>query len=667
MRHLLLWWLILLLPTSLWAQESADTAKIERRTLPDVTVLSSRKDYEREVEDPSGNINLQLSKINGLNLISRGNFGREVIYRGQQGKRMQIRIDGMRVMSACTDRMDPITSYLGVGQVQNAQVFSASQGRSSGAGLAGNVNLKLKKLPLNSNEKWNWSAGSQFHSNTLGFTNTAAIGHSRKKWAFQLRGSWNDHNDYRDGNGNIIAHSRYSKHNIALRSVFRLSQRELLKIDGIYDRVNFAGFPALPMDVGNSRGLITGLSYVNFKGLAGFGRYELKAYYNDLFHQMDDSERRDVFMHMDMPGWSRTFGAQFSASDWQKGAHSLRLNLESYTNYRRAEMTMFAPNDVEPDMFMLTWPDSRLAVLGGGLTHRWEQEKWSWQNTARFDWESNKIVDEFGRKMWGGMGYAVDRWRSYVNPQVKSSLSYDWNPRQRLTLSGSYGQRSPSTSELYGFYLFNAQDAVDYLGNPDLRPEYMASAELSFRWQSENWVWNSTVYAMHYYNYIFGELTAIDNMTVRARGVKRYENFGQANFYGAQSKMEYRLLERWTVTGKAEYLRGFIPGRFDLPQIPPLQGMLRLDFQEKQWSSHLALNMANEQNNFNRQLGDRYTPGFTVLNAGFDYQFSWENYHMELGLTARNLLNRQYRQHLNWGGIPNMGRNLIFSAKIGSN
>ena len=95
--------------------------------------------------------------------------------------------------------------------------------------------------------------------------------------------------------------------------------------------------------------------------------------------------------------------------------------------------------------------------------------------------------------------------------------------------------------------------------------------------------------------------------------------------------------------------------------------MLRLDFQEKQWSSHLALNMANEQNNFNRQLGDRYTPGFTVLNAGFEYQFSWEICNLELGLTARNLLNNQYREHLNWGGIPNMGRNLVCAAKIGSN
>ena len=36
-----------------------------------------------------------------------------------------------------------------------------------------------------------------------------------------------------------------------------------------------------------------------------------------IYHEMDDSQRENVFMHMDMPGWSRTSGLSFNAFNWE--------------------------------------------------------------------------------------------------------------------------------------------------------------------------------------------------------------------------------------------------------------------------------------------------------------------------------------------------------------
>ncbi|HRM13660.1 MAG TPA: TonB-dependent receptor, partial [Flavobacterium sp.] len=40
----------------------------------------------------------------------------------------------------------------------------------------------------------------------------------------------------------------------------------------------------------------------------------------------------------------------------------------------------------------------------------------------------------------------------------------------------AYGERAPSVSEGYGFYLFNSFDRYDYIGNPELRNEKSAEA-----------------------------------------------------------------------------------------------------------------------------------------------------------------------------------------------
>ena len=40
-----------------------------------------------------------------------------------------------------------------------------------------------------------------------------------------------------------------------------------------------------------------------------------------------------------------------------------------------------------------------------------------------------------------------------------------------ITFGLGYGERAPSVSEGYGFFLFNSFDNYDYIGNPNLKNE----------------------------------------------------------------------------------------------------------------------------------------------------------------------------------------------------
>lgn len=228
----------------------------------------------------------------------------------------------------------------------------------------------------------------------------------------------------------------------------------------------------------------------------------------------------------------------------------------------------------------------------------------------------------------------------------------------------SYGSRAPNTSELYGYYLFNAHDAFDYLGNPNLTTEKLLNIELGYTYQATRWKLGGQLFSMHYRNFILGTLTPIDNMTVRARGVREYENLPRARFYGFQAHGQYQWTPEWRSNLQIEYLRGYIPGRFNLPLVPPLQGNFKQQVQLKNWQMQAGLEWAAPQHKFNESLGDQFTRGYALLNAGVQHSLKLKKAVVHLSVNAQNLLNNQYRNHLNWGGIPSMGRNIIFGISV---
>lgn len=385
------------------AQNQVDTSALVVRDLPEVEVVDSRETTVHKIIKPEESITATLKDLSGVQLLSRGNTGQEAIFRGQDPKRMQVQIDGMRLFGAGPARMDPALSYFDRNSIQSAQIYSGTQASDNFNGLSGNLKLTLKKPSFKPQSTWQASADALFHSNTSGIENRASVSYGSQKWAFTASGSWQKHQNYSDGNGETIGLSQYEKRNFALAAATRLQEKEVLRVNIIVDQLVFAGFPAVPMDATNSNGLITKVTYQNFKPLAGFKNFSLSAYYNRLFHHMDDARRSDVFMHMDMPSWSETMGINFRAQKWQKGRHQLDLSLEAYTNSRRAEMLMFSPNDTEPNMFMLPWPDSRLLATGIGLSHHWRLDKWLWNSTLRADWNASKVTSERGIKTWGGI------------------------------------------------------------------------------------------------------------------------------------------------------------------------------------------------------------------------------------------------------------------------
>lgn len=77
-------------------------------------------------------------------------------------ERSILTIDGMHVFGACTDKMDPVTSYVESNNLSTIDITSGQAGSMHGATVAGSIDLKRKSTPFGLEKKMEWRISSWF-------------------------------------------------------------------------------------------------------------------------------------------------------------------------------------------------------------------------------------------------------------------------------------------------------------------------------------------------------------------------------------------------------------------------------------------------------------------------------------------------------------------------
>ncbi len=106
--------ILLLFPFLVKAQ--IDSFQMKEVLLKEVVIQSgslqlNRKDFipDRNVQNSTDKI---LNEMGGVSMIKRGNYAWEPGIRGLNNGQINTTIDGMAIFGACTDRMDPVSSYI---------------------------------------------------------------------------------------------------------------------------------------------------------------------------------------------------------------------------------------------------------------------------------------------------------------------------------------------------------------------------------------------------------------------------------------------------------------------------------------------------------------------------------------------------------------------------
>ena len=649
----------------LYAQETpVDSLKLIH--LNEVVIISAGQQLDHQKQrKPLSTLDEFLESSRSIKMVKRGAYAWEPTMNDMASERLAITIDGMQIFGACTDKMDPITSYVDVSNLSEAEIGSGQQGAAYGNTIGGGINLKLDK----SNFKptgWTGALESAFETNNAMRVFGGELNYSDEKFYFNLDGIYRKADNYKAGGDEEVNFSQFEKYNFSMNSGYKLAQDKSISATLIYDEANDVGYPALTMDVSLARAVIGSVSFNKDTLFGNFSNWESKVYFNTIKHVMDDTKRPNVPIHMDMPGWSETAGF-YTQANLNKEKHHFFFKWDGFYNKSYAEMTMYPTNSNEPLMFMLTWPNVRTKDVGFYAEDHLSLEKASLKLSARLAYHSNTVADDFGLNSLKIFYPEMDK----TNTRFLKSFSAQYHQMlNNFHIHGglSYGERAPSVSEGYGFYLFNSFDNHDYIGDPDLNTESSADANLSVTYKKPIFEITAGANYFHVFNYIIGVVDpTLSTMTIGAQGVKIYTNLDYAQLFNASLSGRYSISNAFKLTGSVSYHRGVDDTGENLPLISPLSYRSALDFYKNQFSASLSIDGAGEQTNFNPDYGENKSAAYATLSASFGKRFFLKENDLFLKAGVENILDTNYSTYTDWNNIPRMGRNFYFTVSYSIN
>ncbi len=611
--------------------------------------------------DPLNSSDEIMEKLVGISAIKRGNYAFEPVMRGLSAGQINVTIDGMRVLGACTDKMDPVTSYVEPNNLEKLHISQGVDGFQAGSTVGGNFDMQIKKPPISMKPLWQTSFGSRFTSANHGIEALFNTAYSEEKFGIRVGGTYRKGENYRAGGGEVINFSGYNKVNYSIAASCLVGKRDLINVSLIGDNAWDVGYPALPMDVGTADAIIVGATYDKF--LPGkLTQMTAKAYYNHVKHVMDDSNR-EAEVRMDMPGQTTTFGGYVKGKYTISEQLSGQVKFDAYHSLAYAEMTMYFQES--PPMFMETWPDVERKVIG---IHNQSTFKWNNKTTIaggiRVEANYIDMLSELGERQISVFNFGDPNPGEIIwNANLK--LDRELTEKISVDVKAGFGQRMPTEGEQYGFYLFNAYDGYDYVGRPDLKSEQSFQFETSMHFDFDRMKLDLTGYYYHFDRYIMGKVDPeLSPMIIGANGVKAYENLDGAMLAGLESQLTYKR-GRLDLLNITTYTYGKTIDNDPLPLMPPLKDNLEVNYRMKRdWVFTVGVEAAMEQHLINDDFGERPTPGYAIANCQASKTFSLRDVRFRTSLKVDNIFDANYYEHLDWGKIPRMGRNVGLSVYL---
>ncbi|MBV7440282.1 TonB-dependent receptor [Weeksellaceae bacterium TAE3-ERU29] len=637
------------------AQEQPQDSTKNIIHLEDVIHIAPINHFEvLEQSNPLSAIDQILEGNAKINMVKRGAYAWEPNVDGFSSERLSVTIDGMQIFGACTDKMDPIPSYvetfnLGDVEIENGKVSA------QGCGL-GSVNLNLSKTIFDSTGlSGNISAG--YETNNQQKVGSAGLKWNQERYYINSNFTYRKANNYYDGNNKEVLFSGFNKINLNLNAGYRINQNQSLHTSFIFDKATDVGYPALTMDVSLAKAFIGSVSFNHKKVGKHFTNWETKVYANSIEHKMDDTTRPNVAIHMDMPGWSKTFG-MYSKINLHQNNHHFNFQLEGYQNLAKAEMTMYPNNPTEKIMFMYTWPDVETSV--GSF---YAQDKWNLKNvqlgfSGKVNLHNARIKSEFGKNSLKIFYPDFEGEKQRVLKNFDLSFLYKKGIIKPY-LSLGYNERAPSVSESYGFYLFNSFDNYDYVGNPYLPNEKALYGLLKLKTKINDLSLNFEANHYHIKEYVIGKLDkTLSAMTIGANGVKIYQNLKYADLSNFYLNGTYNISQDLLLNAHVSYHLGKDNNGDNLPLISPIQYGTQLKFFNKNWGFMVHFHGNSTQKNYNPKYGEDSTKGFSLLD--FSIKKQWKN--IQINTSINNIFNTNYSTYTDWNNIPRMGRNIIINV-----
>ena len=660
-----------------------DTIMLEEVTISETIPLNDRTVLDLYQSSRFSSIDKINSRLDGISLIRRGAYAMEPQMHGFSGGQINLTIDGMRMFGACTDKMDPVTSYIEPDNLKSLQISHGTNGSHNGSTVGGSFDMILKEPATGHDGGITIQAGTGYETVSDGINVNGSLEYNSNKWGFRSSATYRKHSSYTDGNGEVVPNSQFGKINLHSVLKYEVDPDNIFRMDFLLDDAFDVGYPALPMDVARAKARIYSLQYEKPLTDHNIIRVKAKLYYNSVYHLMDDSRRDStffldnetgenqdtVYMRMDMPGWSDTWGFFLEGEIMLNDNNRLYLKFDDYLNYSRANMTMYMNQPGypgEPPMYAETWPDMYRNVMGiFARNTSYLTQSLKLMVDARLDYSISRVTSETGWRQFTIFGYDINR--SYTELPKSLNMNLNYRPRRAFSFDVGlgYSERLPTNSEQFGFFIYNALDGYDYLGNPDIRLESSRHMRANVHFTRPAFKASLRNHFSYVNDYILGRLDPdIPPMNFYASGLKKYQNIEHAIMYGTSLQMQWIPVQSVNLYSLFKYTYARTYEGEPLPLIPPFKNISICRYQKKSLSLQAEGEFSSAQHRISPTFGETPTDAFAIFHFRASWSWNISKYLLEISSGVENIFNKAYSEHLDWGNYLRPGRNVYMHLSL---
>ncbi|MBP6662836.1 MAG: TonB-dependent receptor [Paludibacter sp.] len=617
--------------------------------LENPTFSKVSNNYNEKIVQPK-NVAGLFSDINGFSLIKRGNYAMDPTFRGAQYEQLNIQYDGgLKVMHACPNRMDPITSHISPEEIEKIEIIKGPYSVRYGANFGGIVNL-VTRNPSKGEHGFHGSVASGYETNGNAYVGMAQLQYVTQKFDVAGNFGYRDYGNYKDGDGTEIPSSfRSTDYGVKLGYNINPHQRIQVSWRQAFGRdVLHAG---LPMDTEYDNSSIASLDYKwenigkNLKSL------QVKTYYSYVDHLMTNYKRSTATATEAAADVnSTTIGAK-AELEWKT---SDKLHFFSGVDYlhigrdgdRTRLIKMQNGNPLPNPITRVNsiWQDSYIDDIGA-----YTEAKWNFLPTyilsagLRYDMVISDI-----RKPEADFSvlYDLDK-RTEHNISGTISLKKAFSDRLFLEFAYGRGVRSANMIERYINQFNVGQDSYTYTGNPDLKAEINNQFEIGLSgYENLSGFFNTIRFeGSVYYGFLKNYISAVIEPDI-ASDAKVFTNIRDAYKTGIDASAKLDFGRYYFLKTDLSYV--YTKNKdFDesLPLIPPFTARISTGIEKEKFWGNIQYNIVATQNELAYSFGEIRTGGYQTMDVRLGYKPVEK---LSIGIAGLNIFDKTYHNHLNF-------------------
>ncbi len=598
-----------------------------------------------------------LTVVPGVTKLRKGGIASDVVLRGLQSQNLTVAVDGVRVLGACPNHMDPSSFHVDFSEVDRIEVARGPFDVRNAGSLGGVVNIVTQIPGDGFRVNANLAAGS------YGFLNpSATLSYGGDRVAALAGYSYRSSDAYQDGHRRRFTEvadyrpedafeKAFSLDTVWAKAYWRPAHRHSVDVAYTRQDASHVYYPYLQMDAVYDDTDRLSLGYAAHDLPGRLHSLIAHAYLTRVSHWMTNEHRTSAGTaprgySMGTYAETHTLGARLEG---QLGKLTVGAELREDRWDARTELAMrqYVPQHSIPDVTTGTVglyaevtasPSQRLELTVGGRVDR-----------ARSRADPTLANTD--------LYFAFHGTRSTEHtdtlPGAKAQLRY--RPSSSVALSLALG-RTARAADANERYFALQRTGTDRVGDPDLDPSRNTGLDLGLVFERPGGSLRAHLFASRVDDYVtVRDQARIESVVgVGSLAARSFANV-DATLLGGELAASAILGRRLFLDGDLSYVRGRQRARpeeglgsEDLAEMPPPFGHVRLRFDDGTWWARVEGVIAARQDHVDTDLGEEETPGYAIANLGLGLRRG----RLQLTAGVHNVFDRYYVEHLSYWRDP---------------